>query len=113
MTFLWASLLVAIVASQLLSPVLWDHYAMLLLLPVAWLLERRQWWAVLIPLVTSAVTLFVSLPAVIYPAVFWVALLGVLGVGLREARSLAADAPATATVAPTPTGDAGAVEVRG
>ena len=51
-----ASLLVAIVASQLLSPVLWDHYAMLLLLPVAWLLERRQWWAVLIPLVTSAVT---------------------------------------------------------
>jgi len=109
-----ASLLVAIVASQLLSPVLWDHYAMLLLLPVAWLLERRQWWAVLIPLVTSAVTLFVSLPAVIYPAVFWVALLGVLGVGLREARSLAADAPATATVAPTPTGaDSGAVEVRG
>ncbi len=79
-----ASLLATIVASQLLSPVLWDHYAMLLLLPVAWLLERRQWWAALIPLVTSAVTLFVSLPAAIYPVMFWVTLLGVLVVGLRE-----------------------------
>jgi len=59
---------------------------MLLLLPVAWLLERRQWWAAAIPLVTSAVTLVVNLPAVIYPIVFWVALLGVLWVGLREAR---------------------------
>lgn len=82
-----ASFLVAVVASQLLSPVLWDHYAMLLLLPVAWLLERRQWWAVAIPLVTSAVTLVIDLPAVIYPIVFWVALLGVLWVGLREARA--------------------------
>ena len=33
--------LVAVVASQLLSPILWDHYAMLLLLPVAYLLRRR------------------------------------------------------------------------
>jgi hypothetical protein len=81
-----ASLLVTMVASQLLSPVLWDHYAMLLLLPVAWLLERRQWWAVAIPLVTSAVTLFVNLPAAIYPTVFWITLLGVLAVGLREGR---------------------------
>ena len=47
-----ASYLVAVVASQLISPLLWDHYAMLLLLPVAWLLERRQWWAVAIPLAT-------------------------------------------------------------
>ena len=37
-------------ASQLLSPVLWDHYAMLLLLPVAWLIDRGQWWAVRVPL---------------------------------------------------------------
>jgi hypothetical protein len=36
---------VGVVASQLLSPLLWDHYAMLLLIPVALLLERRQWWA--------------------------------------------------------------------
>jgi hypothetical protein len=43
---------VGVVASQVLSPLLWDHYAMLLLLPVALLLERRQWWAIVIPLVT-------------------------------------------------------------
>jgi hypothetical protein len=82
-----ASLLVAVVASQLLSPVLWDHYAMLLLLPVAWLLERRRWWAAAIPLVTSAVTLFVDLPAAIYPVVFWITLVAVLWTGLREAAS--------------------------
>jgi hypothetical protein len=41
-----------VVASQVLSPLLWDHYAMLLLLPVALLLQRRQWWAAAIPLVT-------------------------------------------------------------
>ena len=35
------SYLTAVVASQLLSPMLWDHYAVLLLLPVAWLLQRR------------------------------------------------------------------------
>jgi len=81
-----ASLLAAVVASQLLSPVLWDHYAMLLLLPVAWLLERGRWWAAGIPLVTSAATLFVNLPAAIYPVMFWVALLAVLGTGLRDAR---------------------------
>jgi len=81
-----ASFLVTVIASQLLSPVLWDHYAMLLLLPVAWLLERRQWWAAVIPLVTSAATLFVNLPAVIYPIVFWSALLAVFVVGLAERR---------------------------
>ncbi len=37
-----ASFLVAVVASQLVSPVLWDHYAMLLLLPVAWLRAPGQ-----------------------------------------------------------------------
>jgi hypothetical protein len=78
-----ASLLVAVVASQLLSPVLWDHYAVLLLLPVAWLLGHRMWWAVLIPFATSTATLFVTLPAWIYPALFWITLLAVLWTGLR------------------------------
>jgi len=56
--------IVGAVASQLLSPLLWDHYAMLLLLPVALLLERRQWWAAAIPLVTW-------LPAdALYPILF-------------------------------------------
>ena len=50
-----ASYMVALVASQLLSPILWDHYALLLLVPVAWLLDRGHRWAVLIPLATSVV----------------------------------------------------------
>lgn len=62
--------LVGVVASQILSPVLWSHYAMLLLLPVALLLERRRWWAIAIPLLTWA-----PMP-IIYPIVFGVALLG-------------------------------------
>jgi len=67
----------AVTASQLLSPVLWDHYAMLLLLPVAWLLERRQWWAVLIPLATATpVVLLGIVPAAVYPVLFWLGLLG-------------------------------------
>ncbi|MDP2350591.1 MAG: hypothetical protein Q8M74_05475 [Chloroflexota bacterium] len=36
------SYLVVVVATQLLSPILWDHYAMLLLLPVAWLVETAR-----------------------------------------------------------------------
>jgi hypothetical protein len=61
---------VGVVASQLLSPVLWSHYAMLLLLPVALLLQRRQWWAVAIPLATWLPT------DLAYPAVFAAGLIG-------------------------------------
>jgi MYXO-CTERM domain-containing protein len=42
--------MVTIVASQLLSAPLRDHYAVLLLLPIAWLMGRGWKWAVLIPL---------------------------------------------------------------
>jgi hypothetical protein len=45
-----ASLMVTVLATQLLTPLLWDHYAVILLLPVAWLLERGRTWAVLFPL---------------------------------------------------------------
>jgi hypothetical protein len=45
-----AAFQITILASQLLTPLLWDHYAMLLLLPVAWLLERGRYWAVAFPL---------------------------------------------------------------
>jgi hypothetical protein len=82
------SYLIAVVASQLLSPVLWDHYAMLLLVPVAWLLNRRAWWALAIPLATSAATLLVSLPPVIYPVTFWATIVGLAWVGLRETDGL-------------------------
>jgi hypothetical protein len=80
-----ASYLVAIVASQLISPLLWDHYAMLLLLPVAWLLARRQWWAVLVPLAT-AVPLVGVVPAAIYPVVFAVCLVAPILVGAARAE---------------------------
>ena len=78
-----ASYLVAVTASQLLSPVLWDHYAMLLLLPGAYLLSKGLWWAAAIPVATSATLLF-GAPAAIYPVAFWVTLLALLVVGLGE-----------------------------
>jgi hypothetical protein len=66
-----------IVASQLLSPVVWSHYAMLLLLHVALLLERRQWWAAAIPLV-------IWLPVdMVYPVAFTASLIGPILTGPR------------------------------
>ncbi len=71
------SLIVTVVASQLVSPLLWDHYAMLLLLPVAWLLERRQWWAAIVPLALAWPVVGIT-PAVAYPVAFWVLLVAPL-----------------------------------
>jgi alpha-1,2-mannosyltransferase len=79
-----ASYLVAVIASQLVSPILWDHYAMLLLLPVAYLLSAGRWWALAIPLVTAWPLLGVT-PPFAYPVVFWLTLLATLFVG-RAAR---------------------------
>jgi alpha-1,2-mannosyltransferase len=76
------SYLVAVIASQLVSPILWDHYAMLLLLPVAWMLDRGRWWAVLIALASSIVLIGV-IPAWVYPAAFWVCLIAVVAVARR------------------------------
>lgn len=45
------AIVVTAVASQLVSPIIWAHYAVILLLPVALLLERRQWWAAALPVV--------------------------------------------------------------
>jgi hypothetical protein len=81
------SYLVVVVATQLLSPILWDHYAMLLLLPVAWLLDRGRAWAALIPLATCVVLVGV-IPPLAYPLVFAVTLVAVL---LEPAR--VGDAP--------------------
>ena len=72
-----ASYLVAVVASQLLSPILWDHYALLLLLPVAWLVDRGRTWAVLIPLATCVVLVGV-IPPLVYPLAFGVTLVALL-----------------------------------
>ena len=82
-----SSYLVAVIVSQLVSPILWDHYAMLLLLPVAYLLAAGRWWALAIPLVTAWPLVGVT-PAIAYPVVFWVTLLATLLVG-RAARAQA------------------------
>lgn len=78
-----ASYLVAVIASQLLSPVLWDHYAVLLLLPVAYLCARGRWWALLIPLATAAPLLGYA-PPIIYPLSFILALVVTLLVGVQS-----------------------------
>jgi alpha-1,2-mannosyltransferase len=71
-------LLVGVMASQLASPVIWDHYAMLVLLPVALLLQRRQWWAAALPILPW---LGVD---VLYPATMVAACVGLLFSGSRE-----------------------------
>lgn len=79
-----ASYLVSVVASQLVSPIIWGHYAMLLLLPVAYLLSAGRWWAVAIPLVTAWPLIGLT-PPVVYPVVFWVTMVATFVVG-RTAR---------------------------
>ncbi|MEO8424796.1 MAG: glycosyltransferase family 87 protein [Actinomycetota bacterium] len=81
-----ASYLVAVIASQLVSPILWDHYAMLLLLPVAYLLSAGRWWALAIPLATAWPLIGLT-PPITYPIVFWVTLVATLFVGRAARRS--------------------------
>jgi alpha-1,2-mannosyltransferase len=80
-----ASYLAVVIASQFLSPVLWDHYAFVMLLPAAWLLARGRWWAAVIPLATSTLLLG-AFPPVIYPVAYWTALLAVALEGVRDRR---------------------------
>jgi alpha-1,2-mannosyltransferase len=95
-----ASYLATVVATQLLSPILWDHYAMLLLLPVAYLLVAGRWWAVLIPLVTAWPLVGLT-PPIVYPLAFWVTLVAVVVVGARAERE-APETPATNATSATP-----------
>jgi alpha-1,2-mannosyltransferase len=83
-----ASYLTTVVATQLVSPILWDHYATLLLLPVAYLLAAGRWWALGIPLATAWPLVGVTPPAT-YPLAFWVTLIAVLMVGVRARRGTA------------------------
>ncbi len=87
-----AGFLVAVVATQLVSPLLWDHYAIVLLLPTAWLVAHGARWAVAIPLATSLPLLWL-VPAAIYPIVFWAALLGPLLVRDRATTTTATATP--------------------
>ena len=98
-----ASYLVAVIASQLVSPILWDHYAMLLLLPVAYLLSAGRWWALAIPLVTAWPLLGIT-PAVAYPVVFWITLAATLVVGRAARRSSKRWADTAPAIRDIPTG---------
>jgi len=78
-----------IVVSQLLSAPLRDHYEVLLLLPVAWLVSRGHKWAAAIPLVGwLALFAFVDGQAPSWPAAASVplAFFGVLALVLWEGR---------------------------
>jgi alpha-1,2-mannosyltransferase len=77
-----ASYLATVIATQLVSPILWNHYATLLLLPVAYLLAAGRWWALAIPLVTAWPLVGVT-PPVAYPLVFLMTLVAVVVVGAR------------------------------
>jgi alpha-1,2-mannosyltransferase len=96
-----ASLQVTIVGSQLLSAPLRDHYAVLLLLPVAWLVGRGRTWAALIPLL-GWLALFSSdspsswLATASIPLTFFAVLALLLVEAYLERRSagLGADSPA-------------------
>jgi hypothetical protein len=85
-----AGYMAVVVASQFLTPVLWDHYALVLLLPAAWLLDRGHLWAAAIPLATSTLLVLMQIPVpVAYPIAFWVTLLAVAWEGgvLRTLRA--------------------------
>lgn len=77
-----ASYVVAVVATQLISPLLWDHYAVILLLPVAWLAARGAWWALAIPIATSLPLIWL-VPAAIYPVLFGVSLVAPMALRRR------------------------------
>jgi alpha-1,2-mannosyltransferase len=91
--------LVAIVATQLISPILWSHYALVLLLPVAWLLDRRQWWAVIIP----AAEAWILIPFVTnwsYTLAFYVVFAALFVVGWRDRRAVADERTSAAPTSP-------------
>jgi alpha-1,2-mannosyltransferase len=90
-----ASYLAFVTASQLISPILWDHYAIMLLLPVAWLLSRGHWWAVLIPLATSWPMVVATVgpdltlvPPITYPVCYWLTLIATVWLGRADRRAL-------------------------
>ena len=78
-----AGYLVAVVASQLVSPIVWDHYALSLLLPVAYLLSRRLWWSAALP-VSMAWVLLPFVPTLIYPLAYAVSMVTLLLVGWQR-----------------------------
>jgi alpha-1,2-mannosyltransferase len=81
-----AGFLATVVATQLVSPIVWTHYALALLLPVAWLIDRRQWWALVIP-ISQAWVLIPFQANWWYTAAFYGAFVAVVAVGWRDLRT--------------------------
>jgi alpha-1,2-mannosyltransferase len=92
-----ASLIVAAVASQVIAPVLWDHYAVVLFLAVAWLAARRQWW-ILVPALAMNATFVGWFPPLLWVGSMDLAIVGVAAVDWwgrrREASPMPAGVPA-------------------
>lgn len=84
--------LLAVTASQIISPILWSHYALILLLPVAWLLDRRQWWALIIP-VSHAWMLIEVAPAIVYTLPYYVVIAALVVMGRQDGRAPRNGAP--------------------
>lgn len=91
-------LLAMIVATQLVSPIVWSNYALILLLPVAWLLDRRQWWAAAIPLVHVWV-LIPFVPIWTYTVAFYATFIALLVVGWRSRNEVEEPPPVRARAA--------------
>lgn len=85
-----ASYLLTLLAVQVASPLLRDHYTLLLFLPAAWLLDRGRWWGALLPL-AYALPLMTIIPAQAYPLGFWVAMIVLAIEGRRADPSAAAE----------------------
>ena len=54
------SFVVTLMATLLLSPLLWDHYLTNLLIPAAFLAARGRWWGLALPLLCWGPTLLVA-----------------------------------------------------
>jgi alpha-1,2-mannosyltransferase len=98
-----ASLQATVIVSQLLASPIRDHYAVLLLLPTAWLIARGRTWAVVFPLVGWIALLSDGdaggwLAAASIPLTFFACLAAVLIEALVERR--ARPLPAAAASAP-------------
>ena len=91
--------LLVVTISQILSPIVWTHYALALLLPVAWLLERRQWWILVVPL-SHLWLLIAVVPEQVYTAPYYIVIAALLVVGWRERTAVAGDT--TQRIGPLP-----------
>ena len=77
-----------LLAVQVASPLLRDHYVLLLLLPAAWLLSTGRWWGALLALAYPLPAVLI-IPAAAYPIGFWVGIVALTMTGSRRSGPLA------------------------